>query len=73
MSTLALNTIFEMILKIFGGLKSDKEENNNVADMLKTNEDILIFDKAMNDMKKNNKESDVITLSEGRKIRIFLK
>ncbi len=73
MSNLALNTIFEVFAKIFGGWKSDNVENNNVADMLKTSDDILLFDKTMTEMKKNNQESEVITLSGDRRVRVFLK
>ena len=74
MSSLAINTIFEIFSKIFRGWKSDNiESSNSVANMLKTNDDVLLFDKTIHEMKKNNEKTRQITLSDNRKVEISLK
>lgn len=72
MSNLALNNIFEIFSKIFGGWGSDNA-GNNVESMLKTHDDILLFDKTIYEMKKNNEKTRKIVLSGNREVEISLK
>lgn len=74
MSSLALNTVFEIVSNLFSSKKHDSKNENSLENRLKTKEDILYFDKMIHEMKQNNEKERIITLpSDKSKLKIRLK
>ncbi|MHC5310020.1 hypothetical protein ACYSNM_08085 [Myroides sp. LJL116] len=48
-------------------------DSSTFDEILSNKEDVLLFDKTINDLKNNNKESETIKLSNGREITVSVK
>ena len=64
-------SIFEPLFNIF---KSKNIEcNNSASNMLQTDDDLLLFDKKISEMREKKVNTAKLTLSDGRKVTVNLK